>query len=699
MNDVMGRTRYFTLLAMIFIAYTATAKLGLSIQPVNDFATLIWPPTGIALAALILWGYRLAPAVFLGAFVANFTTGATLVVSLGIASGNTLEAVLGTFLLRSFVGMDFSFGHLRESIAFIICGVVLAPLLAATIGAITLELGGMISAADFLATWITWWIGDALGALVVAPFLLRWFSNPYYDRSTWQYVEMAFVIVAVSAVTFVIFWTPIFPFLYLAFVPLVWATLRTGPRGLTLSILLMAIIALSGTLTGHGPYASYPAEQKLLLLQTFIATTTAMFLMFVSTVEDRRRSTKQLATQVLELESAMEKIRFEDQAKTEFLAILAHELRNPLAPILSSLELIKVHARGRADTLRLISTAEKNAHNMSKLLDDLLEISRISGKKFKLKTRSVDIRECIQQAVQAVEPMIRERGHTLERATPAEPLYLDVDPLRIEQILVNLLSNAVKYTPPRGRIALTCTRDARYLLLTVRDTGVGIEKEMQGRIFEPFVQINRDSSVLGGVGIGLSLTKRLVEMHGGTIEVLSEGEGRGSEFRVRIPLIAPKESAGGSEELEQRHASDAEIGTREGVGRGASGKRPRPKLMPLDILVVDDNVDAATALGKLLEARGHDVMLCHDGASTLTSAESFKPDAIFIDIGLPDMSGYEVARELRKRGSPSALIALTGYGQESDKAKAREAGFAYHLTKPVSLAQIEEALAIVTASP
>ena len=169
--------------------------------------------------------------------------------------------------------------------------------------------------------------------------------------------------------------------------------------------------------------------------------------------------------------------------------------------------------------------------------------------------------------------------------------------------------------------------------------------------------------------------------------------------RSRIPLIAPKESAGGSEELEQRHASDAEIGTREGVGRGASGKRPRPKLMPLDILVVDDNVDAATALGKLLEARGHDVMLCHDGASTLTSAESFKPDAIFIDIGLPDMSGYEVARELRKRGSPSALIALTGYGQESDKAKAREAGFAYHLTKPVSLAQIEEALAIVTASP
>src|SRR3989344_4407921 len=619
MNDVMGRTRYFTLLAMIFIAYTATAKLGLSIQPVNDFATLIWPPTGIALAALILWGYRLAPAVFLGAFVANFTTGATLVVSLGIASGNTLEAVLGTFLLRSFVGMDFSFGHLRESIAFIICGVVLAPRLAATIGAIALELGGMISAADFLATWITWWIGDALGALVVAPFLLRWFSNPYYDRSTWQYVEMAFVIVAVSAVTFVIFWTPIFPFLYLAFVPLVWATLRTGPRGLTLSILLMAIIA--------------------------------------------------------------------------------HELRNPLAPILSSLELIKVHARGRADTLRLISTAEKNAHNMSKLLDDLLEISRISGKKFKLKTRSVDIRECIQQAVQAVEPMIRERGHTLERATPAEPLYLEVDPLRIEQILVNLLSNAAKYTPPRGHIALSCTRDARYLLLTVRDTGVGIEREMQGRIFEPFVQINRTSSVLGGVGIGLSLTKRLVEMHGGSIEVLSEGEGRGSEFRVRIPLIAPKESAGGSEELEQRHASDAEIGTREGVGRGASGKRPRPKLMPLDILVVDDNVDAATALGKLLEARGHDVMLCHDGASTLTSAESFKPDAIFIDIGLPDMSGYEVARELRKRGSPSALIALTGYGQESDKAKAREAGFAYHLTKPVSLAQIEEALAKVIASP
>lgn len=682
MKDILERQSYIASLALVFIAYAATAKIGLSIYPVHEFATLIWPPTGIALAVLVLRGYKLAPAIFLAALLVNFTTGATLVVSLGIATGNTLEAIVGAFLLRIFVGIDFSFGHLRESIAFIICGAIVAPIVSATIGVTSLELGGMIANSDFAPMWITWWAGDALGALVVAPFLIRWLSRPYYERTAAHYLEMTAVIMVISASTFVIFWTPFFPFVYPIFVPLVWAALRCGPRGVTLSILLMSIISLTGTLSGHGPYSSFPIHLELLFLHTFIATAAAIFLIFASIVEDRRRSTQQLRVQVDQLEKAMGKIRTEDDAKTEFLAILAHELRNPLAPMLSSLELMKAYVKEREPS-RLVATIEKHTRSISRLLDDLLEVSRISAKQFKLRPRLFDVRESIEHAIQTVEPARRARGHTLDRTTPADALYIEADPLRLEQIIVNLLNNAAKYTPPGGRIALTCLRERDDLVISVRDSGIGIEKNMLDKIFEPFVQINKTSSVRGGVGIGLSLTKRLVEMHGGSIAVSSEGEGHGSEFRVRIPLRMP----------ERTKNVEAVVAPKKKAAH--IGRAPKS----LEILVVDDNIDAATALGKLLEARGHTVALAHDGTSTLKIAKATKPRVVILDIGLPDMTGYQVARELKKLNIASALIALTGYGQESDKAKARDAGFAYHLTKPVGLAQLEEALAHVTQTP
>jgi len=364
-----------------------------------------------------------------------------------------------------------------------------------------------------------------------------------------------------------------------------------------------------------------------------------------------------------------------DRRKDEFLATLAHELRNPLAPIRMGLEILRIGGDDRATRGKMLGTMEGQVRHMVRLIDDLLDVSRISRGKLELRTTRVDLREVARTAVDAVRPMLLEAGHALTVELPGEPLPLEGDPVRLSQVLSNLLNNAVKYTPEGGRIALAAERQGSDVAVSVRDDGLGIPEEMLQRVFEMFTQVSRTlERSHGGLGIGLHLVERIVRMHGGSVEAKSEGAGRGSEFIVRLPAA----------ELHD-HGNNA-----------PADDAMQPQLQNSRILVVDDHVDTALSLVRLLRARDNTVEVAHEGEGALRAAETFRPDIVLLDLGLPGIDGYEVAAQLRAReasGNRAMIIAISGYGQEDDRRRSAEVGIDHHLVKPVSFAQLETLLA------
>ncbi|MDO8495247.1 MAG: ATP-binding protein [bacterium] len=380
-----------------------------------------------------------------------------------------------------------------------------------------------------------------------------------------------------------------------------------------------------------------------------------------------------------------QEIRRADQAKDEFLATLAHELRNPLAPILSSLEFIKMSETKDPELIKSARMMERQIQNMSRLLDDLLDLSRITSGKVTLQKELLDVRTIINQAAETAKSLFENRQHTLEIKLPDKPILIQTDPLRLEQIIVNILNNAAKYTEPQGKIELTCSRDYQEIMISIRDSGIGIPAAMLTNIFEPFTQVDHSiTHSQGGLGIGLKLVKTLVELHGGTIEAHSSGLNQGSEFIVRLPSRRKIETKFSKENLPQHKESSSDQ-------KGSAGQSRK-------ILVVDDNQDAAISLGKLLGRLGHSVEVAHDGPSAINTIRTYHPDIVLLDIGLPNMNGYEVARRIRedKNSYSPTLVALTGYGQEEDKNKAKEAGFDHHITKPVGVSDLQ---LIITNQP
>ncbi len=361
-----------------------------------------------------------------------------------------------------------------------------------------------------------------------------------------------------------------------------------------------------------------------------------------------------------------ERLREADRRKDDFLAMLAHELRNPLAPVLTAVQLMERKQREGQDVGRERDVVERQVHHMRRLVDDLLDVSRVTRGKIHLQKRPLDVVGAAARAVEAARPFAESRGHTLRAELPGEPVWTEADPVRLEQVLTNLLHNAAKYSERGGRITLTLVREEDEAVVRVADTGMGIPAEALPHLFKPFMQVARTlDRAQGGLGLGLTLVKRLVEMHGGRVEVASEGVGQGSVFTVRLPLLP-------AERVPVREDS-----------------RPAPEVSSEGrrVLVVDDNVDAAELLGEVLELDGHQVSVVYDGMAALECVEAFAPEVVFLDIGLPGLDGYEVARRLRRRpgGAGLRLVALTGYGQASDRQRSREAGFDTHLVKPVEL--------------
>ena len=364
-----------------------------------------------------------------------------------------------------------------------------------------------------------------------------------------------------------------------------------------------------------------------------------------------------------------------DRLKDEFLAMLAHELRNPLAPVRNALHVWKQPGANGSMLVQAREMAERQVQHMARLLDDLLDVSRISRGRIELRKEAVDVAAVLGRTAEAVRPLLEERRHELTVSLPAGPLWVEADPTRLEQVLTNLLNNAAKYTDPGGHVWLSAARDGGEVVLTVRDTGIGIAPDVLTRVFDLFVQAERRlDRARGGVGIGLTLVRKLVELHGGTVEARSAGPGKGSEFIVRLP--AAIDPAG--RELRQPSGGEA------------------PRLPRRRVLVVDDNPDAADSLALLLRLAGQDARPAYDGPSALKLAAELRPDVVFLDIGMPGMDGYEAARRFRQMPgfADVLLVALTGWGQEEDRRRSAEAGFDRHLVKPVEPADLEGLLAV-----
>lgn len=362
-------------------------------------------------------------------------------------------------------------------------------------------------------------------------------------------------------------------------------------------------------------------------------------------------------------------VRLAEQRKDEFLATLAHELRNPLAPIRTSMTIIR-RLRPCGEVEKLADIVDRQVVHLTRLVDDLLDVARITTGKVALNSMRTTLAAVITHALEIASSSVQEKGHLLEVSQPHEAYALDADHARIVQSVANLLVNAAKYTPAGGTISLVAMVEGPVVTFRVRDNGRGLEADSLNRIFEMFAQAKSPDEPLSGLGIGLNLARKFAEMHGGTISAASEGLGKGSEFVLTLPVVA------GVQAPDAPAADPA-------ADCGGDGRR---------VLVVDDNSDAADTLEALLQMEGFAVTVAYDGASAVHKVEAEHPDIVLMDIGMPRMDGYEAARVIRAGGRPVRLIALTGWGQELDKARAQEAGFDYHFVKPVDLPTLLAAL-------
>jgi PAS domain S-box-containing protein len=764
---------------VVAVVYVATARIGLSLYAVNGVATPVWPPTGISLAALVLGGWRLWPGVAAGALLANLSVGVPWLVAAGIAAGNTLEAVCGYALLR-WVGFRPALERVRDVFAFAVLAALFSTLVSPTIGVTSSWLGGIVPSSEYAYTWFTWWLGDALGALVVAPVLLVWSRPSRWRTQLRPRAEVVVLLLLVAVVSEVIFVRvhgstaqyAVFPFV-------VWAALRIGQPGVVLAVLVTSAVATFGTVFGGGPFAVATLSESLLLLQSFMSVVAITGLLLGAVIAERRRAEAELfasegrfrriadsgllaiafgslgtvreandaflrllgrsraelpldirkltppeyeevsaraareiaregkcvpfekeyfrkdgsrvrvlvgaavvdaghqevaafALDLTDRARAEEALREADRRKDEFLAMLSHELRNPLAPIRNAVHLLRSADPDRRTREWASGVIDRQVQHLTRLVDDLLQVARITTGQIELHKRPVPVTAFLTPAIEAARPLIDTQRHELICAVAADGLWVDADATRLTQVVVNLLANAAKYTEPGGRVWLTVHAEDGQLVISVRDTGIGISRDMLPKVFDLFSQADRSlARSQGGLGIGLTIVRRIAEMHGGRADAVSAGPGTGSEFIVRLPLTA-----------------------------APAGVQPQPQAPPAApaaqrILIVDDNSDAAESLAMILTLIGHEVRTAYDGPSALDSARGFLPEIVLLDIGLPGLDGYEVARRLRHdilSGREVVIIALTGYGGEEDRGRSQAAGFDYHLVKPVMQDTLNELL-------
>jgi signal transduction histidine kinase/integral membrane sensor domain MASE1/ActR/RegA family two-component response regulator len=826
--------------AAVTAVYVAAARLGFGLAFVAEQVTTVWAPTGIAAAALLLWGRRLWPAVYAGAFLANAGTNAPLWSAALIAGGNTLEAVAAATLLpRS--RFDPGLSRLADAGRFIGLAAMAATTISATIGVTALCLASAQPWSRFTAVWWQWWLGDALGALVIAPLLLT-AARPLRPPTRRFWLEAGALVTAALAATQIVFSDvlgPVFgrgPLHYLLFPVVVVAAVRFRQPTTAMVVVGVSVITIVNTVNGAGPFAVARLEEGLILLQAFMGVLAATGLLLAAAMSERlttqqrlgaahavgevladapdleraapailraicgrlgwqiggvwlvdarvnrlrcvamwseprpsavtfirasegatlergvglpghvwnrRRAvwienlpdsdspragaarlaglrsglgfpiclggdvlgviecfTIRVTTADADLLEAMETIgnqvgqfigrkRVEEsirlseeqlrdaaRRKDEFIAVLAHELRNPLAPIRTGLELLRRAGDSPGAIERVRTMMARQVTHMVRLIDDLLDVSRITSGKIHLQLAPARLADMVEAAVEANRAAMEAAAVQLDVDLPPQPVVLSVDSTRFVQVISNLLHNATKFSHAGGRIAIrarvaTDAAGADALVLTVADQGIGIAGDLLPHVFDLFTQGARPGAGgAAGLGIGLALTQRIVEMHGGRVEARSGGPGLGAEFAVYMPGVQPAS----------------------GATRAAADPR-EPQALNRRVLVVDDNADAANMMALLVRTLGAEVRTAYDGPGGIQAATEFLPDVVLLDIGMPGMDGYDTCRQLRQRlGRGPVVVAITGWGQERDQARAFDAGFDAHFTKPADPAVLERLL-------
>ncbi|HXJ34666.1 MAG TPA: MASE1 domain-containing protein [Candidatus Eisenbacteria bacterium] len=785
------------------LVYFAAAKLGLTMAFSAEQVTLVWPPSGIALASVVLLGRRwVVPGIALGAFLANATANEPLGTAAGIAVGNTLEALIGAWLLER-AHTRPALDRLRDVLALVALAAACSTMASATIGVVSLCLGGVQPWSASATLWWTWWIGDALGDLVTAPLLLVWATAQPALLPSERRGEAATLLLATFAVGAVVFAGrhvgPLagYPFHYAVFPLVVWAALRFGQRGTATVTFVTAALAISNTVRGSGPFTGEPVEESLFLLQLFMAIVSVTGLLLGAAITERDVARRQVNREYDRLQASEQRLRFalaagrmgvwdwnitsgevkwsdnleaihgltpgsfpgtfegfrrlvhpDDHAKVdaaiaraveegtdyeidyrnlrsdgtvgwingighvlsdahdrpermigvamdaterhrmtaelaahardladaarrkdEFLAMLSHELRNPLAPLHTALELLR-----RGVGARALDIAERQLKQLVRLVDDLLDVSRITQGKIVLRKEPTALDDVVARAVDSVRPLLDERGHAFDLRLPAERIWVDGDPARLTQVFANLLGNAVKYTPANGSISLVVDTTGDGVGIRVRDTGVGIPADLLPRVFDLFVQGERSlDRSHGGLGLGLTIVRRLVELHGGRVEARSPG-GTGCEIVVDLPRLPSAL-----------------------VPKAEPAVRPARPVAPARVLIVEDNEDSAESLSELFESLGHEVRVAATAGAALEVVGEWTPDVVVSDIGLPGMDGYQLVRALRERKTldRTMFIALSGYGRDEDRQLAMEAGFDHHFVKPPDI----DALAALLGRP
>lgn len=689
-------------LGVLVVLYFATAKMSLSLAIPPGYATAVWPPAGLALAALLLVGNRLWPGIWLGAAAVNFTVQGSTVSAALIGTGNTLEALVGAALLRSYIGVPRTFDRSEQVFKFVALAAA-ASTVAATFGVASIAIEGESTWSSLATNWWTWWQGDISAIIVITPLLLCWTDRAAPRWPVRKKIEALVVTFALAVVGYGVFGSSgatrdfhALPFVTLPII--VWAAFRFDQRGVTAAITALCALAIAYTVFGQGPFSSGSTNVSLLLLLAFICAVAMTGLVISAIVGELRRALEALrcshdeleqrvASRTQELEAAnrslqeeirrIEMLERSERRINEFLAMLGHELRNPLAPIRNALDLMRIRSVGDSTHEWSRNIIDRQVMQLTRLVDDLLDVGRITSGKIVLRKEPVEMNAAVLRAVESCQPQIDARRHTLELLLSREPLLVDGDLVRLSQIVLNLLNNAVKYTPDGGKIQIALEHEGDCALVRVKDTGIGMSASLIPVAFDLFVQEKHSlSRTEGGLGVGLTVVRHLVQMHGGSVTARSGGAGMGSEFVVRLPMLTLK--------LKAREPD--------------SNWQPKSPPAKRRILIVDDNHDSADSLASLLSAAGHEVRTRYDGPAVSSAAEEFQPHLVLLDIGLPKMNGYEVARQLRNSAKlrNAVLVAFTGYGTDDDRQQAREAGFDYHLVKPLEPEALER---IIDSTP
>ena len=539
-----SRMAYAVSVAGTALAYLLAARIGLSLDAVAGFATLVWPASGIALAAILLGGSRLWPAVALGAFAANVMNGASIPVAVGIATGNTAEALIGAYLMHRVTAVRPSFERVREAIALIVLAGVVSTAVSATVGVTTLLAGGLVTTAHFVETWRAWWVGDAIGDVLVAPLILVWAAwRPRRPRGL-RIAESVALALTLAIASALVFGDSTFAQAltrdreYILFPPLMWAALRFNVRGSVTSSAFVSLIAIVYTVLHHGPFVRPELHEGLLALQTFVGILAATFLLLGASLSEKRRATR-------ELRAARETAEAANKAKSGFLAVVSHELRTPLNAITGYVDLLSLELEGPLNEKQqgILGRIAQSQRHLLSLIEDVLGFAQAESGRLSFVLQPVNVQVAIDSIEPLVNPEMMRRALTMRVERCDSALYVRADPNKLRQILLNLVANSMKFTLPGGAIDIRADSDEAQVRIAVSDNGIGIPATHLDRVFDPFFQVDQGGTrQYSGLGLGLSIVRDVVRAMDGDVAIESEPL-KGTTVTVFLPRLVPQVAA------------------------------------------------------------------------------------------------------------------------------------------------------------